>query len=344
MGFINHVNVWDSGWYRSYVCVLKDGTFFQSINPENGQAVWGFFPAYPLVVKALWQLVGCKPDLYLVGSIFSSVCFMLAEYVGYLYIRMIRDDDKYAQLYIALMSFGPYTFYFSIMYTEAMFLLLLISFLYFMRKEQYILMGMCGAVLSATRSAGVMIAWVLMIHCILEYTREHRKFEVGGFLIENIKKKGMVLGVLMIPIGLFSYMYYLYKGLGDPIAFVHVEAAWDRAFGKTIVHFEQAFLSGGYGRYMFAIALGVAALIIYELVRYKRYEEVAYPVIVTLMSLPTSTQGYPRYMVGSFFIVLFVCDVILDLKKPFRIAAGVMAAAYSLLLFVMWMDVWPVLC
>lgn len=345
IGFITNMNVWDAGWYYGYVHVLCDGTFFQTINPDNGQAIWGFFPAYPLLLAGIWRLFGSTLNVYVLGSIVSSICFMLSEFIAYLYIRQSRDDDRIAIYYILFMSFGPYSFYYSSTYTEGLFLLLVVSFLYCMRKEQYLLMGLCGAMLSATRSAGVMIAFVLMIYRIMQYVREHGRFRLWDFIVENVKKKGMVIGTLMIPVGLFAYMYYLYHGLGDALAFVHIEEAWERAPFKTILHPKQTFLSGPYGMYMLVVVIAVIIVLIWEFIAWRRYEEIIFPIIIILMALPTSTQGFPRYMFGCFFIVLFCCDIIKTFNKPLRYGAAGLLFAYETLLTWMWLGgQWAVLC
>lgn len=345
LGFIRNINVWDAGWYSRYVYVICDGTFFQAINSDTGQAIWGFFPGYPVLLALIWKLLGSSIDVCILGSIVSSVCFMASEYIAYLYIKDTRDDDRIALYYILFMSFGPYSFYYSSTYTEGLFMLLVVGFLYCMRKDKYLLMGLCGAMLSATRSVGVMIAFVLLAHCVIEYIGKYGEFCLKNFVVENIKKRGMVIGALLIPMGLFSYMYYLYQGLGDAIAFVHIEEAWDRAPFKTIRNPKDAFFNNAYGRYMFLVLVGVLIVLIWEYCVWKRYEEMVYPVIILLMSLPTSTQGFPRYMFSCFFVVLFCCDIFRSLKPPFRYCMAGVTVLYELLLIWMWLGgEWAVLC
>lgn len=72
--------------------------------------------------------------------ILSSILFV--GYIVILYLSIKPNVSwKYSKnnaiLYIILATFGMYTFYFSSTYTEALYLLCIVGFVYAMKKEKY---------------------------------------------------------------------------------------------------------------------------------------------------------------------------------------------------------------
>ncbi len=344
-GLVNSIlsfNKWDAGWYLGYVRGIDSGQMI--VVPSSGQAAWAFFPLYPLCVFAVWKLFGGVIDPGVVGAILSMCFFMLAEYCAYKYVKLTRGSLKLAYELIAFLSFGLYSFYFSIMYTEALFLLLLTMSFYYLKKENYIAMGICGALLSATRNVGILFVFVILIDQIMKYMKSQNKHSIVDFAIVTIKKEKLILGTCMVPAGLFSYMMYLIHYLGDGLAFIHVEKTWGRQYNGIIKNMYEEVINQFPPSYL-GIAVGSFMLLMaYSVLKNHKFEEMIFPILIFFMSASSYVSSVPRYLIGSFTIILAFMD---EYTKRNRIAKVFIAAlifGLEVILINAWLNGTGLLC
>ena len=332
---IEWFNYWDAGWYRTYAEGILSSPISLPNDINNGQAGYAFFPLYPVICGLVGKIFPFV-SLYKIGSCLSSIFFMVSEFFAYKYLKETRDNRFSPFLYIFIMSFGPYSFYFSIMYTEALFLMLLVMCFYFMQKERYILMGICGALLSATRNVGVFFCFVLLTFWIIKCLNEHRESKfIPYFAKYTLKNSSLLLGAALIPLGLFAYMVFLKIYTGDILAFVHVQHAW----GKTqdgIINVLFKELVQSFPPTFWGINMVVSMVLIGYLFYKKRFTEAVFPFIVFVIAGMSSAASIARYMIGSFGVVLAITDYISKRSKAYRwvILSGL--AAYELLLIGGW--------
>lgn len=318
---IQYFNSWDANWYLAYIDGFNTGNM--TVDVASGQATWAFFPLYPLCVFAVWKLLGGIFDPGVVGAVMSMVFFGIAEYYAYKYVKLTRGSVKMAYEMIGFLSFGLYSFYFSVLYTESLFLLLLTMCFYYMKKENYIAMGICGALLSATRSVGILFVFVILTDQIMQYMKSRNKHSFIDFIVTTLKKEKLILGTCMVPAGLFGYMVYLSQTLGDGLAFVHVEKTWGRGYhgilrnlaAEVLDQFPPSYLGIAVGSFMMLLA--------YSVLRHRKFDEMIFPVLIFLMSTSSYVSSVPRYMIGSFTVILAFMD---EYTKRNRIAKVFIAA------------------
>ncbi len=179
-----------------------DGEHYLAIAKEGYHlAEQAFFPLYPLLIKLLGGGVWS-------GLIISNASFFLAL-VGLYKLLRIDYSEKVIKLAVILLLIFPTSFYLGAVYTESLFLCLIIWSFYFYRKENYLLSGILGAFASATRVIGVILLPVYFLELFL-------------------KKKLRIIhySLFLIPVGLLAYMFYLYKVYGDPLMFLHALPAF----------------------------------------------------------------------------------------------------------------------
>lgn len=95
-----------------------------------------------------------------------------------------------------------------------------------MKSEKYILMGITGALASATRNIGVMLVFAIAAKYTMDFIGFQGRKTIGGYFGTSFKNYKLVLGTALIPFGLFAYMAFLGYRMGDPLAFVHIQRAW----------------------------------------------------------------------------------------------------------------------
>ena len=98
--FMQKMNIWDAGWYRAIGMDLYPD---HANDPVTGQAAWAFFPLYPVVVHYLYVVT--KIDMNYLASFLSTLLLGMAEFMGYQYIKMTRNDSRQGLGYIYFMSF-----------------------------------------------------------------------------------------------------------------------------------------------------------------------------------------------------------------------------------------------
>ena len=348
--FIISMNKWDCGWYKWYITNIADNLNILTAQPApNGQAWWAFFPLYPSLVAIFWKIFGNGniDNLYFIGQSLNTIFFIIAEYYGFKYILLTRRSLFAAYSYITFMSLGLYSFYFSIIYTEALFLMLLTLCFYFLKAKKYIAMGIAGALLSATRNAGIMFVFVILIDCMQTYITEDIRFDkthkissiaknIRSFILKYIKCPDLIFGTCLIPLGFFSYMALLSKLTGDGLAFLHVQRSWGKNTNGLYVNMKQAFYYSFPPGYLSIATLIIILLIIITCVRQKRFYETVFSVIILLASASSSFDSVPRYAIGCFTLVAAFSDEFSHFKPINKIVIGLMIMLYEIILIRYW--------
>ncbi len=215
-GFAGAMCVWDCYWYGD---IALHG--YQS-HPETlnfggpgGIANWAFFPAYPLLLGAVQKLTG--GSMAIVGAVLSPLLTLGAAICAW---PLFAGDRRAYVLVAALLLAGPFSFYFATGYSESLFLLLTVVAFGKLRQRRYVAAGLTGALLSATRTVGVLFTAALAVEAVVELRGRMRR--------DLPRRPDMVLGLLLAPLGLFAFMAWLYLVTGDALAFLHIQRGWDR--------------------------------------------------------------------------------------------------------------------
>lgn len=228
--FLNALNIWDAVWYRSIVETGYDiKPLLSGINYSNT----AFFPVMPYFYKLISLFFSESTEsLYIWGSILNTVIFAVSLYIAGKYILLTRKSLWQAFVFISFMSFGIYSFYYSIFYTEAFFFLLLVLNFYFMHTKKYILAGIAGLLCSATRNLGIFLVFPMLLQFMMQYAHSkemescthsgvfHRKvLYLRSFIKHLFRCERFLLGICLVPAGFFSYMLYLKLRFNDGFAF-----------------------------------------------------------------------------------------------------------------------------
>lgn len=146
--WLNPWTTYDSRWF---IGIAAGG--YQSIEEM------AFFPLYP----ALLRLVGTE-EIALAGwgLLISNAAFLGALTLLY---RLAAEefDDEVATLALWGVAFFPTSAYFSAVYSESLFLLLLLGSFFMARREQWMVAGGLAALAALTRNSGLVIGVALWL-------------------------------------------------------------------------------------------------------------------------------------------------------------------------------------
>lgn len=262
-----------------------------------------FFPGYPLTIKFLNLIVN---NLVLAGLLISNISIFLGAWLFYRLI--LKQFDKQIAVWSVIFLFAfPVSLYFGAIYTESLFILLLI--LAFSTKKLF--SGIFGALASAVRL-------------------------VGGFLVFNS---------WLSSLGLVGYMVYLWLNFKNPLIFLSGQAAFGNSRAdsiskiilppQVIYRYLKIFVTASVTHYDFWIAaLEFLAfcfgLVILSWLTIKKkvpwsWLIFAWPAFL-LPSFSGTFSSMPRYL-----IILFPIYAGLALIKSFKVRLGLLVGFVILL-------------
>jgi Gpi18-like mannosyltransferase len=193
---------WDSGWY---VGIVKWGYY---LSPgKNSDVV--FFPLYPLLIKGASTILPI--NYFYLGEAISwlSLFGALLFFYKLLILDYTEKQTYRALLYLLLF---PWAFFLASVYTESLFLMLILASFYYARKQNWALAALFGFFAGLTRITGIFLLPALL----WKYYAQNKKLDVKA------------LWLALIPLGLLSFMVYLKSRVGDALAFVHNQITFGR--------------------------------------------------------------------------------------------------------------------
>ena len=171
-----------------------------------------FFPLFPILMKVVYFVFR---DYVLSGVVISNICLGIANIFLY---KLIQEeyDRKKAVYTLVFFNIFPPGFFLIGAYTESLFICLSVICLYYIRKQQWLIVGVCGMLAAFSRSQGV----ILVVPAVYE-------------IILNIKKRFSVklnlspayLAVLLIPVGTVLYLLINCIVYGQWNKFIEYQAA-----------------------------------------------------------------------------------------------------------------------
>lgn len=225
---------WDSGFYLS---IASEGYRYQGVALPSV----AFFPLLPLLIKLLTPLVG---DALIAGLLITNAALLAAMVLLY---RLVEDEwgTRIATRSVWYVLIFPTAFFGSALYSESLFLLAAIGTLYAARRGRWGWAALLGIMATLTRLVGLIVAPMLLAEWWMQ--RQRRPHEQRPSL-------WALLAPTAAPLGTAGYMLYLQRTFGDPLAFVHASAAWDRVprpFLTTLGQLVQTS-EGGWGHALLA--------------------------------------------------------------------------------------------
>jgi hypothetical protein len=230
---------WDAAWY---LVIAHYG-----YRPDFGAATasrTAFFPLYPLGLRAVSQL---GVPAILAGVALSLAAFATALYgihrltaleAGRLHGRPAspaRSGDP-ARLAVLATALAPMAFYFSAVYSESLYLALSVGLFWCARRGPWAQAGVLGALASATRSAGVVLAVPLVILYLYGPREDRAPDRPGGpWWRPRYAVRRDALWAVALPAGLAAYMAYLALAGGSPLEPFHAQQVWHRQFAGPFV-------------------------------------------------------------------------------------------------------------
>ncbi|MBN1207525.1 MAG: hypothetical protein JXB05_21820 [Myxococcaceae bacterium] len=311
----------DSSWYK---LIAEQGYHYT----PGVQSPVAFFPLYPL---AIWAVMKLGLSVYGAGILITLLCGPLAVVLFTAWART-RVDERTALQAGLLLALYPFSFYlYGVMYSDALFLLLLVSAFFLLEKGHLLPAVLLGAIATAARPVAPAVVLGLLVRR-LEWKRERgERWNLWDFL------------PVLSGLGFGLYLLYLQQKFGAPFAFVETQGSpgWDQAPGwrtwLKLAWFQMVFFGGNNAevvvRYVThaLLTLGALALVWPTARRVGWGYAVFVLAIVGFPALGTKDfMGGGRYLISAFPV--FLTLALLLSERP-RLRRGLMAVSAVGLVF-----------
>lgn len=308
--------VWGFGNFDGvhYLRLAQDG--------YSAQFSQAFFPLYPFLIRIFnfFPKGNLDPNLYTdpsyfyTGLILSSVFFIAALYLLFK-LWKLEQGNKIAWISILLLLTFPTAFYFGSIYSESLFLLLAVLTFWFVKKDKFILAGLAAALASATKVQGVLLGLFLAVELWEKYK--------GKFKGSGKKLLKDILGVIISPLGLLTYMFYLYRIFGNPIYFLTAQPAFGAerssvplvTLPQVVYRYIKMLLvlpPGDLGFWNAVLELLITLVLVITLIYAFKKIKFSYWIFITLsVLLPTMTGTFssmPRYALLAFPLIPLIAN------------------------------------
>lgn len=260
---------------------------------------WAFFPFYSVIVWAISKITGLS--VLVAGSIFTSLTTVWAAILAW---PLFENRFRAYFLFCFFLFLGPFSYYFTTLYTEALFILLTVAGFVLLRQRDYITAGFTGALMSATRSTGLLFMAAIVVAAAQNHIKDGGTLR--GFLAGLWKRTDLLLAVALVPIGVSIFAVYLWYHSGDALAFQHIQRAWGRAFANPFwnlwLTIELQFKNGNFRTISTDLAFGIAAIfgmVMAVVMAWKgKWDWAIFSLFGVLLPLSTNAYSMLRFVVG----------------------------------------------
>jgi hypothetical protein len=199
---------WDVLWYER---IALHGYGWQ-LDTAQGQAAAAFFPLYPLTVGVLLQILPFA-SFFWIGSAVSTLCTLAA---AALMVQCLTTGNEHARRTMVVLFTAAGSFYFSIPYTEGLFLLLIVGTMVLSRRRAYVWAALLAGLAAVTRPQGLALLAVPAIACWLD-----------GALTSRQRWTRLAAATAIFAVPVAAYLLMLAEVQGSAQAFVERQALWD---------------------------------------------------------------------------------------------------------------------
>lgn len=336
---------WDCKWYTH---TIQNGYDTEPhIMPSRDLANWAFFPLFPVLSRGLMIITSL--NAFWSGTAVAIMCFSGFAILSCRYRALTRGRASQDSSWLIMLAVDPFSLYFFIPYSESTYLVLTLALLLAAEARSAIGQGLATCLLTATRPTGVLA----IPHLAVQQAASARQaFRRGMKIADRIRLlSDATFPMAIAPLGIASYMAYLWWLTGDALAFSHIQLAWGRVLSNPIKAVYWGLAENDWpllfrsdmseivapNAYKAAFAFPAVAACAWLLVR-RRILECWLLGSSILLALSTGVLSLPRLVVANPIFLLVVGDVV-DLigSRAVRIGLAVICIAIQLFLIRSWL-------
>ncbi len=191
-------------WDAQHYLYISEKGYSKKSPPNNA-----FSPLFPFTI---YLFTFITRNSFISGIILANIFSIIGYCLFYVLTRNIYNEKVAYKSLLFLLAF-PTSFYFSLIYTESLFFLLVVLFFLYLQKRNLLLAALTAFLLPLTRLIGVAIVIPMLTSYVLEYYgySVYEQLSVIGKSLLS-KKTFFILSPIL---GLFTAMVIFYIFTGD---------------------------------------------------------------------------------------------------------------------------------
>jgi hypothetical protein len=146
---------WDSG---HYINIAING---YSVGPEGPGEVWAFFPLYPSLMHIIGvpfaNFISQFQAVAVAGFLISNILFFILILFFYRLSEIVLKNSRLALLSTIMFSLWPGSLFYSCVYPECLFMVLIVTALYFLERDKNFEAMILGFLAGWARPTGFLI-------------------------------------------------------------------------------------------------------------------------------------------------------------------------------------------
>ena len=314
--FLQALGSWDGSWY---LLIAGHGYFPAAAQfPIAPGSAFGFFPGWPLLLRGVSDITGLTP---IVVGVTLAFVFGAAAAVALWHLVRHLCDEKVADRSVVLWVFFPGAVVLSMVYSEALLVLLCAGCLLALSKRRWLAAGCAAGVATGVHPE----ALVLVVCCLW----------AAGVAVGRDRDWWSLVAPVLSLAGVAAYFSYLWDATGDVLRWYHVER---EQWGGTGFYHDTVFVvrqsvthPSDLETVVPALGLLFALVGLYLMVRWRP------PVIIWIYTVGILLSAFDSNMVGARPRVLLTAfPLIVAVARRVRPASfGTVAAVSGFLLATM---------
>lgn len=294
LDYVEAMCVWDCAWYRT---IAEDGyDLVPGVRFRPGGANWAFFPLSPMIAGIVSTITSLPTTVtgFILSNLYAAGAVLAA--------RPLFENKRAYWVYAALILAGPFSFLFSSLHTEGLFVLLTTLCFVALKRRSYLAAGVAAALLSATRLTGILMIGAIGLAALVNARRDGTSWrELPRMLLGD---RSLLAGLAVAPLGLIAFMAFLRFHTGDGLAFLHIQRAWGRTLGNPfetlglLANLDVWLSPGGMINATWVVAAAIGLALSGMLTLRGRLPEAAFCAAVIFVSLAGGTTSMVRFVAG----------------------------------------------
>lgn len=224
---------WDA---RHYISLAEDWY----VNTGDDRLKLVFYPLYPALVRMVNLLL---KNTYASAFLVSNACLLGSGVT--LYRITARESGRAAGLRaVFFLMFAPLSFYFSVPYTESLFVLTTLMAVDFAQQKKWAPALLMGALSALTRSLGILTAVPIFYEMLIDRRDRQPDLPVRQLIAPRYLRHMGLHAMLCctVALGFGAYLLLNWQVSGDPFRFLEYQAGnWSQQFGSLWYTIEYSF-------------------------------------------------------------------------------------------------------
>lgn len=202
----NWVNIWDRWDAGVYKTIATSSYNLINIKPDYGSFLSHFLPLYSVIMAMVSWLLTIS--LTKAGILVSTVSIIAASIMLYKLVYLDFKNERVAWLSVLFLNFYPTSYFTISVYSESLFLLLVITGFYCLRKEYFFISGLAAAGAILTRIVGIVFLPIYALYFFYSY-KKHLGFNLKIIYPFLLSLAALVLYFIINKFYYGDYFYFL---------------------------------------------------------------------------------------------------------------------------------------